>query len=380
MPPSRRPEARRAGLVAAWLVLCAAGAASPASAQGWVSLAGIADVETWLTDDRSELLTKNDGHPAALGRVHVQGALRLYRGVSFIALSEFEGGNVEDEGGIAVSLDLFALRFTPTPQLTFHAGRFPSPVGTFAQRRFSPTNPLIGNPDGYPTTYPTGVMASGALGPLDYRAALVSLPVTDEEYFPEAAARLRPALGFGVTPVIGLRLGASYTAGPYLNPDLSSRLLAGAPWTAFRQRVGAVDARFSRGYFELFAELQASRYEVPQQTSPVRGTAYYVEAKYTWTPRLFTAVRLERNLYAIVEPQDSTWLASSTNLYDGEVGAGYRLGPATLIKASYRQDRWVVAPSLRSRFRSGRAFALQLSQQFDLVSLFDRREKGGRGP
>ena len=360
----RLDVARCAGRIVVWLALCAAGTASPAVAQSWLSVTGIADVETWFTDDRSPELTKNDGHPAALGRVHVQGALRASHALSFVALSEFEGGSAED-GGVAVSLDLGIVRLTPARQLLLDAGRFPSPVGAFATRRLSPTNPLIGTPAGYPTTYPTGVMASGAVGRVDYRAALVTLPVTGEEYFPAAAARLRPALGFGVTPVIGLRLGASYTAGPYLNGDLPSRLLGGAPWTAYHERVGGVDARFSRGYLELFAELQASRYEVPQRASPVRGTAYYLEAKYTWTPRLFTAVRLERTLYPVVKPQDSIWYASSTNRYDGEAGVGYRLGPETLIKASYRQDR------------DGRAFALQLSQLFDVVSMFAGSAQAG---
>ena len=48
------------------------------------------------------------------------------------------------------------------------------PVGAFGRRRLSPSNPLIGAPDLYPTAYPWGVTVSGGVGHFDYALGAVS--------------------------------------------------------------------------------------------------------------------------------------------------------------------------------------------------------------
>jgi hypothetical protein len=198
---------------------------------------------------------------------------------------------------------------------------------------------------------------------------VVSLPVYREDYVPEPTATPRPAVGAGFTPTTGIRIGASATWGPYLNDELPATLLAGRSWRAYSQQVGAVDAQVSRGYLEVRAEIAASRYDVPSDAgrdpTVVRGLAYYVDAKYTLTPRVFIASRVERNEYAYIEPEsDTEWEASPTNMYNGELGVGYRLGAATLLKASVRADSWHVPPYLRSVLPNGAAFALQISRAF----------------
>jgi hypothetical protein len=170
-----------------------------------------------------------------------------------------------------------------------------------------------------------------------------------------------------------MRFGASYTRGPYLNRDLAAGLLAGAGWKNYEHQMLAFDARFSRGYLELHGELGLSDYDVPNRSEPIAGIAYYTEAKYTWSPRLFTAARLERNDYPFIRPQgDTAWTARAVNFYNAEIGAGYRLGPNTTLKASYRRDRWHVEESRKAFFPNGYAFALQLSRRFDVNSWFSR--------
>jgi hypothetical protein len=168
----------------------------------------------------------------------------------------------------------------------------------------------------------------------------------------------------GVTPLIGLRLGGSWTAGPYLGPDVTANLPAGSRWQNFGERILAADLRFARGYFELFAELGASWYEVPTYATDVKGTTYYVEATYAWTPRFFTAARVERNLYAFVRPTGGgAWLARATDFVNTEVGVGYRVGARTLVKASWRWDKWELTPAQQAFLGEGWAVALQLSQR-----------------
>ena len=351
--------------------VAAAATTHEAKAQGAILVQGIADAEAWKTDSSSILLTRNGGRPSFLGRVNLWGAAEIGRRVVVYAAGTAETGNARDESGTEWYTDLAGVRYTRSNAFVIDAGKIQHVIGTFAARRYSTRNPLIGTPDGYPLQYPLGVMASGTRGRIDYRGGVVSLPIYHEGYTPDPTPAPRPAFGAGFTPAIGIRLGASATWGPYLNQDLAPTLLAGRSWRAYDERIVAADAQLSRGYLELHGELARSSYEVPVGSggiTTVRGLTYYGEAKYTLTPRLFAAGRFERNDYPYIQPfSDVAWIASPTNMYDGEAGVGYRLTSRTLLKASVRSDRWDVPPEMRSFLGNGTALALQLSQSFDVV-------------
>ena len=355
------------------LALGAALGAAPshAAAQASLIVQGVADAELWVTDSGSVLLTRNNGRPAALGRIHVWAATELSSRLLVYAAGTLEGGKGRSEPGTEWYTDIIGLRYVRSEALVIDAGKLPHPVGEFASRRYSTRNPLIGAPDAYPVGYPLGAQLSGTRGRVDYRAALVSMPVYHEDYVPDPTASARPAVGVGLTFAPGVRVGASATWGPYLNCDLPQTLLAGRSWRRYSQRVGTVDAQVSRGYLEVRAELGATRYDVPAgagaRPNVVRALAYYGEAKYTLTPRLFVAARVERNNYAYIQPvSDVAWVANPTDMYNVEVGAGYRLGAQTLIKASVRGDTWRVPPAMRTFLPNGAAFAMQLSRAFDV--------------
>jgi hypothetical protein len=342
-----------------------------AKAQSAILVQGIADAEAWKTDSGSVLLTRNGGRPSFLGRMNLWAAAGLGPHVVVYAAGTMETGNARDESGTEWYTELAGVRYTRSNALVVDAGKIQPVVGTFAARRYSTRNPLIGIPDGYPLQYPLGIQASGASGPFDYRAAVVSLPVQHEGYTPEPTPTPRPAIGAGFTPAIGARIGVSATWGPYLDRDLAPTLLAGRSWRAYSEGIYAADAQLSRGYLELHGELARSTYEVPDGDAgikTVRGLTYYTEAKYTLTPRLFAAGRFERNDYPYIQPiSDVAWVANPTNMYNGEAGLGYRLTSRALLKASVRSDRWDVPPEMRSFLGNGTAFALQLSQSFDVV-------------
>ena len=362
----------RTALLPAVLVGTAIACIAPlnrAAAQASVVVQGVADAELWMTDSGSALLTRNNGRPGGVGRLHVWSAAELGPRLVVYAAGYVEGGKARHEEGTEWYTDMLGVRYMRSDALVFDVGKMAHPVGAFASRRYSVRNPLIGHPDGYPVAYPVGLQLSGTRRRFDYRAAVVTLPVYREDYVPEPTATPRPAVGAGFTPTTGVRVGVSATWGPYLNDELPTTLLAGRSWRAYSQQVGAIDAQLSRGYLEVRAEIAASRYDVPSQPGSeptvVRGLAYYVDAKYTLTPRLFVATRVERNEYAYIEPEsDTEWLASPTNMYNGELGVGYRFGAATLLKASARADSWHVPPYLRSMLPNGAAFALQVSRAF----------------
>ncbi len=372
MRSALRRRARAVATLAA--AVLAVGAPAVLRAQGGVLLQGIADVEGWKTDTGSRLLTRAGGRAAMLGRLTLWGAIEPIRDVFVFGQAYAEGGRARpDTPDVEVYYEQFGVRWTPATWFVLDAGRIAHPVGAFAPRRFSNRNPLIGIPDGYPLVYPEGAQVSGTARGFDWRAALVDLPLSHEGYVPEATKRWRPAVGGGYTVATGIRIGASATWGPYLNDAFAPAVLAGQSWTAYHQRILAMDAQVNRGYVELRGEWGRGSYDVPGRSDPVTGTTWYGEAKVTLAPRWFVAGRLEHNAYPFVALFGTSWAARTTTFDDLELGVGYRVTAALLAKVSWRGDRWQVDPSLAGILGpGGHALAVQLSQSFDVMDWIDR--------
>jgi hypothetical protein len=351
-------------------------AVSTARAQLPLLLEGIADGEFWSTTARSNLLTRNRGHAAPLGRLQMWAAFEPIRRVVLYGQGEVETGDARTDfldRSYYARADQYGIRITAARALVIDGGRLAPVLGTFAQRRFSNRNPLIGIPDAYTLDYPHGVMVSGEAKHFDYRAAMVTLPASHEGYTPNPTPRMRPVIGGGFTPIVGVRFGASYTAGPYLHNSFSATQLRNEAWHAFDQRILAWDVSFARGYLETRFEGGWGSYDVPGRADPISGYTYYGEAKYTFTPRLFVAVRAERNNYPFIRAFGNNWTARVTDFVNGELGVGYRVTASTLVKTSVRGDRWWVAPNAQGFLgRGGGAFALQVSQTFDVIAWFER--------
>jgi hypothetical protein len=331
---------------------------APLAAQDWLAVQAIFDMEVWHTGGRSNVLTRDEPW-ALVGRGWGFGVVEPHPSWQLLAAVTIEAAT---DAATVYLMDHLTLRFIPSPLYVFDVGKFAFPLGTFAARRFSTTNPLIGRPDGYPVMYPWGAQISGGNTRFDYRVAVVNLPVSSPNYLPTPGTAARPAVSVGVTPVIGLRLGASWTSGPYLGPDQSADIPSGNEWQDYGQQILAADLKFARGYFELFAELGAAAYEVPTYADDVKGTTYYIEAKYSWSPRFFTAARFERNLYGFIRPVGGgNWLARSTDFVNTEVGVGYRFTTRALAKFSGRWDDWEIPPGTEAFLGEGFAIALQVS-------------------
>lgn len=367
----RRFAALRRSVVGACALTLILGA-TRAAAQMPIMLQGILDGEGWSTNATSNLLTRNHGDPAALGRLEMWGAIQPWRGLVFYAQGDAETGAARtDTAAGTVYSNLFGAQYTFTPAFVLTGGRLTPIIGTFAPRHFSTRNPLIGEPDGYSLDYPLGIEASGEFSLFDYRAAMVSLPTTHDYYEPKPTPRLRPAIGGGITPITGLRLGGSFTAGSYLNRGIDTVQLFGKSWDDYQQQVVAADLAYSRGYLETHAEAARGTYDIPGANA-ITGITYYGEVKYTFTPRLYLATRVERNDYPFIRPGTTVWAARLTDFADAEIGGGYRLGPSTLLKISWRGDRWWVKPGSGFRGTGGHALAFQFSHAFDVMQWINR--------
>ena len=370
--PEGSPGSRGAQRALAAAVLLLASASSPALCEEKWIVQGLFDAEAWQTDDGSRLLSRNEGDAAGGGRLWLWAAGDIAPWLQGFARGAFSDGVTSygaEDGTVQSDLELAFLRFTAPARtrVVVEAGRLQTPVGDFSGRYLSTQNPLIGVPDNYGVTYPLGLKVRGHAGRFDYLAAEVDQPMTVKTYLPETGNSFRPVLGGGFTPLTGLRFGAYVTQGPYLGESVEYVLPAGTSAADYDQKVEGFETQFSRGYFELHAEIAWSRYDVPTYSSPVRGRVFYVEPKYTFTPRLFAALRVEQNEYAYVAVfPGGYWLGTAATFADVEAGIGWRLSPGLLLKASYRRDRWDVDESLKDLLPDGYAVAAQLSYTFDV--------------
>ena len=368
-------DARRSARVLPLLalaVLLGTAAGHTSAGEQW-TLEGLIDPTLWKTDDGSLLLARNEGDPAADGSLRLWFAADPLAGLELVALGRLSGAS--DANGSETELEQGFLRYTFRTErpLLLEAGKIVTPLGNFSARYLPTTNPVIGAPTSYGVSYPLGLQLAGSWSRLDFRLALVDQPLVNESYVPgEPGSAARPAVALGLTPVTGARIGAYYTRGPYLNADVEPLLPPGAAWKDFEQVVLGLDLQYSRGHLELNADWAESSYDVPSFSDEYRGRAWFADVKYTFTPRLFAALRVEENryLYTDVDPY-AGWIAALPTVRDAELGAGWRVSPATLIKASLRADRWSVDPYVAAYFPDGYAAALQFVQRFDVRSWFE---------
>jgi len=368
--PGRRPVAALLAL-AGWL------ASAPADAQDWFLLQGIVDAELFETDTGSPLLTRNEGDTAALGRLQLWTAFQLSPSLQLYAQGQAEASNYEGYGETGSDLDQLAIRYTrqSAPWLYFEAGKILSPLAAYSERRLSTRNPLIGQPYLYTRAYPWGAKIVGSADWFDYQLAWVDPSRSDGDYqVIEPDPAFRPVLSAGVTPFTGLRFGLSWTRGPYLNREVENHLPAGSRWRDFDQDVVGLDFQFSRGYLEFNGQLLRTGHEVPGHEADPEDLSYFLELKYTWTPRLYGALRYHDVELSYVDyPAYGYWRTEARKFRALEVGIGYRFNPELLLKVVYQADDWEGYGYGYGYYGNpgGRALGMQLSWSFDLLSLLE---------
>ncbi len=338
-------------------------------------LQGLATGQVHETDDDAYVLSSNDGEAAGEADILLWQALQLHPSLHVFAMEDLRAVS-EDGGDAGATMDLFLLRWSRRSQnpFTLEAGKVATPIGSFPDRRFSDTNPLPGAPATYRTDYPYGIVAHGRASIFDYTASVLSLPLRNGAFALEADHTPRPAVGAGLTPLVGLRLGAFATQGPYLSREIEDFLPPGSRWRDFEQSVIGFELHLTRGYLVLNGEYSISSYEIPTHAATEHGKSWYLEGRYTHTPRVFTAVRFEQSDYPFMLPINMYfWIGEPVTLYDYEAGMGFRLTPWTLLKVSHREEIWDVDDSVRQYYPEGYAVTVQVSQRFDVLSWFDRR-------
>lgn len=243
-------------------------------------------------------------------------------------------------------------RYVSSTRLPFRvdAGIIPSPVGLFTLELQPHRNPLIAPPfyyfaplpavDGRFTGarlmsggYPLGAMfsVSGARwdtrgGVIDSTPALPGNVLSDSR--PPAHAQL--VLGAGVTPAIGMRIGAGFTRGRYQPRTASASAPAVDPRTA---TVFNLEGEYAFGYTRLSGEWVRDRFETPAGAAIARG--FNVQAAQTLSPRIFAAARATRVSSPVVTVPAEVRRTSTAF----EATLGYRLTTELTVRGGYQRER-----------------------------------------
>jgi hypothetical protein len=326
------------------------------------------------------------------GQFVVLGSLRIGNG-----LSAFYEGRINHTEGLDGSSPRIQqtrtnsvvqayLQFSPRLpwDLNLQIGKFGTPFGEFLTRNYSNENPLVGFPliythrtpiraDQFPQnpyylvspqsddtspgyfggtdddtrlpllnfSYPTGIMAFGNPGKFDYRIALVNSSLANPLDLGTPGQRVQWVAAGGINCFPGLHLGASFAEGPYLDSSVSSVLPPGTSLNEFKQRALGFDFQYAIHHFEAYGELIFNTFQVPHISQGLGATGYYVELKYTWSPRFFSAMRwnqiyfdrLRSGLSSDARPR------FDNNVNSLELGLGYRLTEKLLAKGSYQLNQ-----------------------------------------
>jgi hypothetical protein len=290
---------------------------------------------------------------------------------AFVEFRADHGSPAEEDQALDARLEQYWARFMVPgqPALNFQAGKFAAPVGNFIPRHAPRTNPLTTFPLAYDhvtsfmymvdatdtvlsrrdvedvkfwrvpiwqAVYGTGAMAFGAVGDLSYAvAAMNAAPGTwpwDWTLRNDDFDRPSVYLHAGYAPDIGTKLGASWARGPYDRHDAVGIPPGRETWD-FPQTLAGLDFEYSRGDFDLFAELIWTRFEAPLIDDMDLWT-YSVEGKYTFLPGLFGAVRFAQIFFGEIEGSDGERHEWDRDLARVELGGGYFFTRNLFLKAT----------------------------------------------
>ena len=101
----------------------------------------------------------------------------------------------------------------------------------------------------------------------------------------------------------------------------------------YRQWVIGQDVGFAWHHLQVWGEVFGARLEIPT-VGHADTLAYYVEAKYKFTPQFFGALRWNEQLFGAISDLGASvrWGLPATRL---DLGAGYRFTAHTQLKLQY---------------------------------------------
>ena len=225
-------------------------------------------------------------------------------------------------------------------------GQFPSPIGLSILENRPDLNPVIsqhstlylpvpryeaGTPTMYllAASYPFGGQVTASGSKWDARAAITdSSPVRVRPFFGDnrPPRMLNFVAGGGVTPRIGLRIGASFAQGTFARKSEVRDQSKGDR----EATVAQVEGEWSFGYTRIAGEWLWTWREAAVDEARVHGG--WVEATQTLTPRIFLAARYDDQRTWWTQPDGRARVEDYRRV---ETTVGYRLTRDLTLRASY---------------------------------------------
>ncbi len=372
-------------------------------------LSGTLDLEGYYMSQSEPGLIFTDGNTLFTPRLSLfldlQAGRHLYGFVQARADDGFDPG----EPGPHVRLDEYVLRLTPLDNaaLNLQVGKFATVVGNWTLRHGSWDNPLVTAPLPYENvtgiwdtnavrsvpelmvwagvlprpdrggnylikyrnvpiiwgpSYASGASVFGASGIVDYAFEVknASLSSRPETWAPSATQWQNPTFSgrVALVPNEMWTVGVSASTGTYLQPVAAMGLPMGESLGHYTEVLLGQDVSFAWHHFQAWAEAFEARFDVPGVGS-AQTQAYYVEAKYKFTPQLFGALRWNQQAFSALTGPGGVSSPWSRNTWRLDAGPGYRFTPHTQVKVQYsieHQDAdsgaWssLVAIQLTARF------------------------------
>ena len=279
--------------------------------------------------------------------------------------------------GMQVRLDEYAVRVTPWSdgRLSVQVGKFGAVIGNWIPRHLSWDNPFITAPLVYENvtiledqlalppvaylggelrddkdeylpvlwgpSYASGASVAGRIGKFEYaaeikNAALSSRPeswdLTQIGFdHPTVNARV------GVRPNEMWNFGFSASKGSYFRPEAEPTLPAGRGIGDYDQLMLGQDVSFAWRHLQVWAECYEVRFEIPL-VGNADSLAYYIEAKYKFTPQLFGAIRWNQQYFSEVSiyGREVSWWHDISRV---DTALIYRLTEHTQVKLQYNVQR-----------------------------------------
>ena len=338
-------------------------------------VSGLLDLEYYHYPQPPPGLIRAEGHDLFTPRLSVFLDAKIGPNVYLFVQSRVDTGFDPSDLGGQWRADEYALRISPWEDGRFNlqVGKFSSVIGGWYGRHLSWDNPFINAPLPYehPTlvsdlelpltgqsfrrvpgfdkyeflpiiwgpAYTMGLSIAGSLGKFEYAAELKNVPVSSR---PEAWDNFEfdyPTydMRFGFRPSQAWNMGISAGAGPYLLPD--SRPFSGAAdRDDFYHYLLGHDISYARGHFQIWAEAYVSRFEVPRLGN-ADTFAYYLEAKYQFTPQLFGALRWNQEFFVTDDDPAGQPVSRARDSWRVDAALGYRFSAYTQLKLQYSLGR-----------------------------------------
>ncbi len=350
--------------------------------QARARLSGTLDLEAYHFDFSAPGLIFTDHDSLFNPRLTLFLDAQLGSHVYFFAQARADRGFDPGDRDAEVRLDEYALRVTPWEDGRFNlqAGKFATVVGNWATRHGSWDNPFVTAPlpyenltgiwDSAPAhsigelrswghlsdgsggffgddysdkylrqpivwgpAYTSGLAVFGRVGKFDYAVDFKNSPLSSrpETWDGTQVQWQHPAVSgrIGFRPNIKWRLGFSASSGPYLRPEAAPFVPPGRHFDDYRQTVLAQDISFAWHNWQLWAEFYEARFDIPG-VGRADTFAYYLEAKYKFTPQLFGALRWNQQLYNAIDGE--RW---GREIWRIDTSAAYRFTPSTQFKLQY---------------------------------------------